>query len=328
MILAKPVPTRNGAGAGRIKNIIKPRALRKGDRAAIVSPASPDKLEKFDAAVKKLTAAGFDVVEGEHSRDKINYFAGSDQDRADDFNRFLASQEVSALIASRGGYGCSRLLPMIDYDAALSGRKIIIGGSDLTALLWSIHQKTGLVTFYGPMAVEIGGGLHPYSENMLWRAVQGELKGEAAFPLEKPPLPILPGTAEGRLIGGCLSLVVNLLGAEYFGDVEGRILFLEEIGEKPFRIDRMLTQLRNAGVFDKIAGLLLGDFKDCWEGEEESFTLEEIISDLVGGKGIPVMGGLPFGHQRVKMTLPLGVKVSIDCSAGKLIFLEEAVIGH
>ncbi len=293
---------------------------------AVVSPASAGKPERFEPALNRLKSWGFRPVEGNHARANLKYFAAPDFERAADFNRYLDSPQVSAIIASRGGYGCSRLLPMLDYGGALRGRKLILGGSDLTALLWAVHQKTGLVTFYGPMALEIGAGPEPFSETMLKKALSGNLEGGVEFPPHHRPAEIIPGAAEGRLIGGCLSLVVNLLGTEYFGDIDGRILFLEEIGEKPFRIDRMLTQLRNAGVFDRIAGLLLGDFKDCWaEGEEDSFTLEEIIDQLVGDKGIPVMGNLPFGHDQIKMILPLGVEVYFNAEAGTMVFLEEAV---
>jgi len=297
-----------------------------GGTIAIVSPASSEDRARFEPAVKYFSDRGFNVIEGAHTRDKYGYLAGSDLDRAADVNRFLQDDKVSAVFASRGGYGCSRILPLIDYAAAAYHPKIIIGGSDVTALLWAIHQRTGLITFYGPMALQAGEGLDVYSEASLWNTLNGRLKGDFIPPAGRELVTIIPGKAEGRLIGGCLSLAVSLLGTEYFGDISGKILFLEEIGEKPFRIDRMLTHLKNAGVIDKISGLLLGDFHKCWEEEDkEAFSLSEIVHQLLADKELPVLAGLPLGHSDVKMTLPLGVEIEMDAENGKLCFLEEGV---
>ena len=186
-------------------------------------------------------------------------------------------------------------------------------------------MKSGLVTFVGPMALEMGADFHPYSDRLLMRALVGELRGESLLPEDHRPHKVLPGKAEGRLIGGCLSIVVTLLGTEYWGDISGRILFLEEVGEKPFRIDRMLTHLRNAGVFDKIAGLILGDFVNCVDDEEESPALEDMVRDIIGSRKLPVIAGMPFGHGKEKMTLPLGVRVRMNADQERLVFLEEAV---
>ncbi|NQS99265.1 MAG: LD-carboxypeptidase [candidate division Zixibacteria bacterium] len=305
--------------------MIKPRSLRAYDTIAIVSPASSEKPERFDAADEYLSKLGFRLAEGVHAREKWNYFAGADEFRSADFNDALRDDSVNAIIGARGGYGCSRLLPLIDYEACRANPKIIIGSSDLTAILWAVHQKTGLAAFYGPMALQIEGGMDEFTGGILWRALKGKLAGSVTFPTGCSPYCIRPGIARGRLIGGCLSLVVSLLGTEYFGEVEGRILFLEEIGEKPYRIDRMLTHLRNAGVFDKIAGLLLGDFRQCWEDERNSFTLEEILHQILPQRDLPVMAGLPFGHCAVNMTLPLGVEVEMEAENGRLAFLEEGV---
>ena len=303
--------------------IIKPPALKLRDTIAVVSPASPAESIRFDNAVKKLKELGYNAVEGAHSRTKLNYFAGGDIHRAEDFNRALNSPDIKAVFSSRGGYGCSRILPMIDSSALSAHPKIITGGSDLTALLWALHQRTGLVTFFAPMALEIGEGLDTFSAELFWRAMRGELAGEVVFPADYEPVKIHRGKAKGCLIGGCLSLVVTLLGTEYFGDIDGKILFLEDIGEKPFRIDRMLTHLRNAGVFNRIAGLLLGDFYHCWDDSDDVFSLEEIIDQVLGDSEIPIMANLPFGHGKQKMTLPLGVEVEMDADEKKLIFLEE-----
>jgi len=309
-----------------LPKIIKPSTLKKGDNIGIVSPASGEKTELFDAAFKGITAWGYNVSEGENARNSFGYFAGTDEQRISDLNIALRSNRLDAIFASRGGYGCSRILPEVDYSGILSKPKIILGGSDLTAVLWAIHQTTRLVTFYGPMALEMGKGLDEFSLSGFEKALQGELSGEYLFPEDKQPYSIKPGCAGGRLIGGCLSLVVSLLGTDYFGDVSGKILFLEEIGEKPFRIDRMLTHLRNAGVFEKVSGLMLGDFYKCWEEEDkESLSLNEIVEQVLKDADMPVLAGLPFGHDRRKMTLPLGIEVELDADNKKLTFLEEAV---
>jgi len=305
----------------------KAKAIKPGDSIAIVSPASSEEAEHFDAAARYFTDKGYRPVEGVYCRGKYGYFAGNDAERAGDFNRFLRDDQTAAIFAARGGYGCSRILPLLDYTAAEKRPKIIVGGSDLTALLWAIHTKTGLTTFYGPMALQAGKGLDEFSETALWKALTGKMKGIFRPPAGRELTTLKPGKAEGRLIGGCLSLVVSLLGTEYFGDIRGKILFLEEIGEKPFRIDRMLTHLRNAGVFNQINGLLLGDFHKCWEdGDAESFSLEEIVKQILGDLPLPVIAGLPFGHNDLKMTLPLGVSVKMDADKCSLEFPEEAVL--
>ena len=290
-----------------------------------MSPASPGAVEDFDSASAKLESLGFNVRESAHARSHDHYLAGTDIERAGDFNRFLNDRSIRAIIASRGGYGCSRLLPLLDYKAVENSRPIIIGGSDLTTLLWTIHQRTGLVTFFGPMALQIGVNIDDFSLDFLLNMLAGGCSGTVRWPDDYQPYSIRPGTAGGRLIGGCLSLIVSLLGTEYFGDIDGRILFLEEVGEEPFRIDRMLTHLRNAGVLNRISGLLLGDFYQCWPGSNDPFTLTEIVEQVLGEVDIPVMAGLPFGHGAVKMTMPLGVEVSMNAGRGILEFLEAGV---
>lgn len=305
---------------------IKPPALAAGAKIAIVSPASPEEPARFEAAVRQFRDWGYEVIEGDYARSSRYYFAGSDSERAADINRFLHDDSVSAIIASRGGYGCSRLLPSIDYDAAANKAKIILGGSDMTAILRAVQQKAGLVTFFGPMALQTGEGLDDFSREFLLKALTGNLSGEFIPPEGYEVVSISGGKARGRLTGGCLSLVVSLLGTEYFGDVSGKVLFLEEIGEKPFRIDRMLTHLRNAGVFDSIAGLILGDFHKCWTDEDtDSPALEDLVREITGDSRIPVLSGFPFGHGTMKMTLPLGVAVEIDADSSRLTFLEEGV---
>ncbi len=299
--------------------------MKAGDTIGIFSPASPGITEDFDASVVKLRSMGFKVREGRYARSVDHYFAGSDIQRAEDFNSFIGDEAISALLTSRGGYGCSRILPLIDYKAVRAHPKIIAGGSDLTALLWAIHQKTGLVTFFAPMALQIGRDIDQYSLEFMIQSLTGQFTGLVKLPAGYNPYALRKGETEGRLIGGCLSLVVSLLGTEYFGDIDGRILFLEEVGEQPFRIDRMLTHLRNAGVFRRISGLILGDFQNCWPGDGDSLELPEIIEQVLADTNIPVMAGLPFGHGDVKLTLPLGIDAYMDAEAGILEFKESGV---
>lgn len=305
---------------------VKAPPLHKGDKIGIVSPASHKEAKYFDQAVEYFQSAGYFIREGNHARGKYHYFSGRDEERIEDFNSFLQDSGIKAIIASRGGYGCSRILPGIDYRTAGNNPRIILGGSDLTALLWALHQKTGLVTFFGPMALQTGQGLDKFSEDWLFRALEGRLTGKIVFPEEHLPYGIISGEAEGRLIGGCLSMIVSLLGTEYFGDVTDRILFIEEIGEKPFRLDRMLTHLKNAGIFNKVRGVLLGDFYKCWcADDKESLSLNEMVKEIIGASEIPVMANLPFGHNEMKMTLPLGVKIKFNADEGSMEFLEEGV---
>ncbi|MDZ7338887.1 MAG: LD-carboxypeptidase [candidate division KSB1 bacterium] len=311
-------------------NPIKPRRLHPGDTIGIVTPASPMIPERLANGIAYLRARGYNVVEGEHVYAQRGYLAGTDAERAADLNRMFADPDIKAVICSRGGYGVSRLLDQVDYEALRQHPKIFVGYSDLTALQLAIWQRIGLVTFSGPMvAVEMGKGIHPFTEGHFWRMLTSDnLSGPLPHPEGKALQCLRPGKARGRLLGGCLSLIAPLMGTPFMPALDGAILVLEDIDEEVYRIDRYFAQFRSAGILDKIAGLVFGTFIN-WEPSEPDkpyLTLEQVIDDYVSDLPIPVATGLAYGHGEAKITLPIGLEAELDADAGTLTILEPAVV--
>ena len=309
--------------------VIKPRALRPGDLIGLVSPASPiADTSRIDRAIRYLESLGYRVRTGDHSTDSHGYLAGTDRDRAADLHAMFADRAVRAIFCIRGGYGAPRLLPYLNYRLIRNNPKIFSGYSDITALALALWRKAGLVTFHGPMAgVDLAGAPDPFTEEMFWGMLTSRTKRGAITLPGTPPAGLAPGRASGRLLGGNLALVVSLLGTPFMPDLRSAVLFLEDITEEPYRIDRMLTQLRNAGILRRSAAVLTGQFTDCvpQDTSKPSLTLEEILAETAALSGRPFLAGLPFGHESPKMTLPVGLRVRIDADAGRLEFLEAAV---
>ncbi len=308
---------------------IRPPRLQPGDTIGVVTPASPMLPERLAKGITYLQQRGYNVVQGTHVHAVRGYLAGTDQERAEDLNRMFADPSVKAVICSRGGYGVSRLLERIDYQALAAGPKIFVGYSDLTALQLAIWRQIGLITFSGPMvAVEMGKGIHPFTEQHFWHTVTGaNLRGPFPHPEGQPLRCLRPGKARGRLLGGCLSLISPLMGTPFMPPLDGAILVLEDIDEEVYRIDRYFAQFRSAGIFDRIAGLVFGTFIN-WEPSEPDkpyLTLEQVIDDYVRDLPIPVAAGLAYGHGDAKVTLPLGVEVELDADQGTLSIVEPAV---
>jgi len=242
------------------------------------------------------------------------YLAGSDAERAADWHAMVADGGVDAIFAARGGYGSGRLLPRLDADLLRRHPKAIVGHSDLTVVLNDMLQRAGVVTFHGPMVSWFAE--RPESTAALLALLAGE--GPAQLETEEV---WVEGEAEGMLAGGCLSLVAAMVGTPHAVETRGRLLFLEDVNEKPYRVDRMLTQLRQAGALDGVAGLLFGEMPNCFEGEE--VCLREVALDLCGDLGVPIAAGLPSGHGRGLVTLPFGVRARLRDRS--LTFLEPAV---
>lgn len=311
-------------------SILKPPRLRSGDVIGLISPASPpSSAEKIQKSVAYFERLGYRVVVGKHASDQWGYLAGSDKDRADDFNSMVMDKSVNAIIAVRGGYGTPRILPLLDYPAVKRNPKIIVGYSDLTALQLALFRKCGIVTFSGPMAgVEFWNDPDPYTEEHFWRIVTSSAKiGPLPNPQQDPIKVLRSGKSTGHLLGGNLSLLISLLATPYAPLFDKSILFLEEVEEAPHRVDRMLTQLRNAGIFKVITGLLLGRFTNCvpTDPTKPFLSIDEVLADVVKHLGIPVIGNLQYGHVARKLTLPLGVKATIGTS-GVLEGSEAAVV--
>lgn len=306
---------------------IKPKRLCLGDTIGVVAPASSGDLELTMAGIRWLRTQGFQVQLGKTVEQTVGFLAGTDADRAADINTMFASPLIDGIFCLRGGYGTMRLLELLDYECIRTHPKVFLGYSDITALHNSIGQRTGLVTFHGPMvASDMGKGLSDYTWDYFLRAVMANkpLGLINNPPLLPPPVFITSGTAQGYLTGGNLSLIVSTLGTPYEIDTRGKILCLEEVGEAPYRIDRMLTQLLLAGKLQETAGIVIAVCADCDQDDPPNFTLEEVLRERLGELNKPVLYNLYFGHTEEKATLPLGVKAILAADIGGLKVLETA----
>jgi len=305
--------------------MIRPPALRPGARVALVAPAGPLVDGAVDRAVGRVRAWGFEAVVGEHARKRHGYLAAPDPERAADFNAALRDDSVDAIWCLRGGYGVMRILDELDWTTLARRPRPVIGFRDNTALHLAIRRH-GVVSFHGPHpATE---ALTPFSADSLLRALTvAAPAGVLPFPVDGGRArTIAPGVAEGPLVGGNLSLVASTLGTPYAVQAEGALLFLEEVGEAAYRIDRLLSQLRLAGVLASAAGIVIGGITEVPDaGAEHVPSIDEVLADLLGDLGIPVAYGFPFGHVDDNWTLPVGVRARLDAGAGTLELLEEAV---
>ena len=287
----------------------------------IINPSSPVEPDLVDAGIAALKARGFRVVAAPCLRDRDGHHAGSPAARAADFSAFYADPAIDVLWCARGGSSASRLWPLLDWNAlAALPPKMVIGYSDTTSLLVPLDQRVGTVTLHGPLVFELGG-LAPDVLEWQLRLLQspepaGDVPGRA-------PDTLVPGTAEGGLCGGCLSLVAATLGTPYQLDAAGKLLLLEDIGEAPHRVERMLVQLSEAGILDSAAGFVIGQAT----GADETGTLpmRQIWADLLAPYGKPAVLGFPFGHVTPNYALPLGVRARLDADTGTLTLLDAAV---
>ena len=320
--------------AGRIAGATqKPKRLAPGDTVGLVLPASAELAgDEIAFARDQLKAIGFNVVIGAHAYDRWGYLAGHDRDRADDINKMFADDSVSGVICFTGGWGSPRLLPYLDYELIARKPKVVLGFSDITALLNAIHKKSGIVTFHGPVG---GSTLEPYSlENFKRVVMTAAPAGELAPPSKKPSelvdrtnriVKLAGGKASGRFVGGNLTMVHTLMGTPYEVETDGAILFLEDVHEEPYRIDRMLTTLALAGKLDHLAAFIWGRCSDC-KITGPSFSIEDILRDRFGTARYPALSGLSFGHIEQKLTIPIGVMGTVDAEAGRVTVDEAAVL--
>ncbi|MBI3788870.1 MAG: LD-carboxypeptidase [Ignavibacteriales bacterium] len=312
-------------------NTLKPPRLQKGDLIGLISPASPPSArEKIDKGAHYLERLGYRVKIGKNVMAEHGYLAGTDDQRAGDLNDMIGDRNVKAIFAVRGGYGTPRLLQLIDYAALKRNPKIIVGYSDLTALQLAIFRKTGLVTFSGPMTgVEMWNSIDPYTEEHFWRTITSRTKvGPLPNPPEEPSHIIKHGKASGRLIGGNLSLLLSLFATPYCPDLRDSILIIEDVDEAPHRVDRMLAQLYNAGLWKKIAGLVIGRFTDCVPSDPSKphLTVEQVLQEAMEKVPCPVIGNFQYGHIPRKLTLPLGLRTRLETKAGLIEVVESAVV--
>ena len=318
----------------RSKEVIKPSKLKKGDKLALITPGSYISNKEKEKSIENLESLGFEVVYSDKLMLINGYFSGSDKERAEDINEMFEREDIKGIVCARGGYGCARILPYIDYNIIKENPKVLIGYSDVTALFYGIYKKTGLITFHGPVGISTYNDfskkyfsdvlLNPNEELKFSSSDSGN--NENIYGLTN----ISSGTARGELVGGNLSIVVSLIGTDYDIETKGKIIFLEEYIEEPYRVDRMLTQMMQAGKFDEAAGIALGVFRYCESKEENpsftnSFTLMEVLKDRLSDLKIPVVYGLSFGHVKDKFTIPFGIRAELDADNFKLKLLEAAV---
>ena len=313
----------------------KPHRLEPGHTVAVVAPAGSLVEDRdIDLALARTASLGFNVRPGAHLYERLGYLAGSDDMRAADLMAAFSNPEIDGILTLRGGYGSARLLDRLDYGVIAANPKPIVGYSDLTALLNAIHLHTGLITFHGPtlgvnltpytlecfqQVLMAGGGDHELAEPPPFEETPGVVDRENAL------VCLQPGQAEGRLIGGNLSILCSLLGTPHEPDLSGCILFLEDINEPTYRVDRMLNQLRLSGKLDRIAGLVLGKFTNCRANKHGSLTLEYILTEIADRLDKPTAWGLMIGHEPDQATLPIGARVALDADSCCLTLLESAV---
>ena len=318
------------------RKLIRPKALQAGDTVGLITPSSyvsdPDRL-----ALAERTARFFGLVPkfGKNVRKRGGYLAGTVEERLDDLHAMFRDPDVKAIFAIRGGYGAAQLLDRIDYDLIRSHPKIFLGYSDITALHLAIQKLAGLVTFHGPITLS---RFTPYTQTYFRKALfETAPIGRVTNPPDSDPLrpghtlrTVRPGRARGRLIGGNLTLISTTMGTPYEIQTSGRILFVEDVDEQPYSIDRMLTQLRLAGKLDAAAGVIFGECQDCKPRDfkpsyESTLSVGEVVDEILGRLHVPVLSGLTIGHTDDQLTLPLGVMAELDTDKGELVVEEAGV---
>ncbi len=301
---------------------MKLRRVRPGDTIALVTPASPIAADKVAFVTALLADRGYRVREMPNAMTTGAYLAGDDSVRAGDLMDAFADPDIAAVLCTRGGYGCARLFPYLDLDAMTSSGKMLIGFSDVTTLSVALNRR-GMPTVHGPMALTLAYPREPWVYESFCQVIAGNLRAPAEAPRATT---IVSGVAEGKVVGGCLSLLTDTLGTTEALDATGAILLIEEVDQAPHRIDAMLTHLINAGVAESAAGFLIGEMTRSDEHVDSGIggmPWREIVVERLAGFGKPMVIDFPMGHAKSMLTLPLGLQSRLDADAGTLTYLEE-----
>ncbi|MFC1850682.1 LD-carboxypeptidase [candidate division CSSED10-310 bacterium] len=305
--------------------LVKPRKLYYGDTIGVIAPGGPPDTDRLKSGIELLEELGFSVVAGASLAQRRGYLAGEDRDRAAELMAMFEDPGIDAIFCARGGTGSGRLLPYLDFEKLSPHPKIFVGYSDVTCLQLAFHQQMHWCSFYGPMvAVDLVAKTNSdiRAESVWFQMLTGQGPGHEVIQGKS----LFPGSATGPLVGGCLSLIQSLCGSSYFPDLDGAILFLEEVNEEPYRIDRMLTHLKLCHHFENLAGVLVGELKDCHPKDDEpSLSIEQILADHFGPLEIPLIMDLPFGHGTGHQVLPIGVRAEMNGQEGYYRLLEKAV---
>ncbi|MBD2773063.1 S66 peptidase family protein [Iningainema tapete] len=320
-------------GRAAQKPLLKPKRLQPGSVVGIVSPAGATFVkERLDIVVDAVKGLGLVPRIAPHVMERYGYLAGKDKDRAADINQFFGDRSIAAILPILGGWGCARILPYLDYERIRKNPKILVGFSDLTALTLGLNAQSNLVTFHGPNGLTSWNPIQTeYFRRVLFAGETvtfQNLKEDAnrLMQVKYRTQTITPGKAKGKLIGGNLSVLSAIVGSPYLPDCKGAVLFLEDVRENIYRIDRMMTHLKVAGVLDKLAGFIFGQCSECLpDADYGSLTLEEVVWDHIKPLGIPAWYGAMIGHIETILTLPIGLEVEIDANAATIRMLEPAV---
>ena len=311
---------------------IFPKRLKKGHLIGLVTPGGTIKPEQLFETIEKLKSFGFRTYYKESVLSEYGYFAGTDQERAGELMHMFTNEKVDAILCVRGGYGSIRILDLLDYDQIQQNPKVLIGYSDITALLTSINERTGLITFHGPLGIS---SFNDFTYDSFERVLMKPRK-QYIYPYKREAntgdnaeydiYTISAGKAEGELTGGNISVLDSMIGSAYEPDFENKIVYLEEIEEQTYRVDKMLFHLLYATNLNKSAGIVLGVFADCnYNKEEPKLSLKQAVADLLMPLGIPVSYGLSFGHIATMITIPNGINASMNAKKNTLKLLEKAV---
>jgi muramoyltetrapeptide carboxypeptidase len=305
--------------------LLRPPRLRDGDTLGFVNPSGAlHEDEAYERAHASLRALGLNTREAPNLRARCGHMAGTPQQRADDLHAMFSAPDIAGILAVTGGSGANRVLPLLDMGLIARHPKLLGGYSDITALITAVHRATGLVTLHSPLARSDWSAFSVQHFRAVAMAAEAPLLRN---PPERPPRPLRGGVARGPLQGGNLAVLTSLAGTPHFPDLTGAILFLEDVNEYLYRVDRMFTTLALGGHLARVAGVVLGGFTNCKpsEGSYGTLTLDEILADHLGALGVPVLRNAAFGHIGPKWTLPLGVPAELDADAGTLRLLEPAV---
>ncbi|MGD8229470.1 MAG: LD-carboxypeptidase [Desulfobacteraceae bacterium] len=296
---------------------LKPPKLQKGEAVGVIAPAGPVTRSEIQPGIKLLESFGYKVIVSPHLYERQGYMAGDDETRLQDLNAMIENRDVKVIFCARGGYGTLRLLEKIDFDLIRMNPKIIVGYSDITALLLAIYKKTGLVTFHGTMIKEISKNQNRNLASFL-DLVSSDKTGKVDL---ANVITLVPGKVKGTLLGGNLNLICHLVGTPFMPSLKKSILFVEEKEEPLYRIDRMMTHLRLSGQLEGLVGLIAGTFEGCGDISSINGVLRDTVSDLQ----IPVVSGLPVGHGLENISLPIGVQASLDTGNMILSITESCV---
>lgn len=296
---------------------VRPAALRPGDQVMLVSPSGPTRPERLARGLELLAGWGLRPVLGPNAYARNGYLAGSDESRAADVNAAFADPDVRGIVCTRGGYGAQRMVDAIDMAAVRADPKVVAGFSDITALQLALWRGARLASVHGPGAAWLDQRTPEHSAESLRRALMTtEPATVSRLADEETASVVVPGVATGPLIGGNLCLIVSTLGTPDMPDLTGAILLIEDVGEPPYKVDRMLTQLRRTGVLAGVAGVAVGQFTDC--ADNWAVSVSDVIAERLGDLGVPVLGGLPIGHGHGQLTVALGTPATLDATAGTL----------